>query len=74
MTFVIILAKIIGNRVLKGPSRTKNTTESEFRYREQIRYGGSKTLLRGLRNACFCRHKSRKASLWVKGVKAHPLN
>ena len=37
----------------KRPSRTKNTTESEFRYREVIRYGGSETLRRGLRNACF---------------------
>ena len=41
----------------KGPSRTKNTTESEFRYGEKIRYGCSKTPQRGLRNACFCRQK-----------------
>ena len=41
----------------KGPSRTKNTTESEFRYGEKIRYGRSKTLRRGLINACFSRQK-----------------
>ena len=35
----------------KGPSRTKNSTESEFRYGEKLRYGRSKTLRRGLRNA-----------------------
>ena len=33
----------------KGPSRTKNTTESEFRYGEKFRYGRSKTLRRGFR-------------------------
>ena len=38
-----------------GPSRTKNTTESKFRYGEKIRYGHSKTPRRGLRNACFSR-------------------
>ena len=31
--------------------------ESEFRYGEQIRYGRSKTLRRGLRSACFSRKK-----------------
>ena len=43
--------------VPKGPFRTKNTTESEFRYGEKIRYGRSKTLRRGLRNACLSRKK-----------------
>ena len=37
----------------KGPFRTQNSTESEFRYGEQIPYGRSKTLRRGLRSACF---------------------
>ena len=41
----------------KGPSRTKNTTESKFRYGEEIRYEGSKTLRRGLRHACVSRKK-----------------
>ena len=41
----------------KGPSRTKNSTESEFRYGEKIGNGRSKTLRRGLRNACFSRTK-----------------
>ena len=44
----------------KGPFRTKNTTESELRYGEQIRYGRSKTLRRGLRSACFSRKRGRK--------------
>ena len=38
-------------------SSTKNSTESEFRYGEKIRYGRSKTLWRGLRSACFSRQK-----------------
>ena len=41
----------------KGPSRTKNSTESEFRYGEKIRYGRNKTLQSGLRNACVSRQK-----------------
>ena len=41
----------------KGPSRTKNTTESEFRYGEKIRCGNSKTLRTGLRDACFSMQK-----------------
>ena len=41
----------------KGPYRTKNTTETEFRCGEKIRYGRSKTLRRGVRNACFSRGK-----------------
>ena len=44
----------------KGPCRTKNTTESEFRYGEYIRYGRSKTLRRGLRSACFLGKRGRK--------------
>ena len=44
----------------KGPSRTKSTTESEFRYGEKIRYGRSKTLWRGLRSACFSRKRSQE--------------
>ena len=51
---------------LKGPSRTKNTTESKFRYREKIRYGGSKTLRRGRRNACFSGKKRREPVQKVK--------
>ena len=43
--------------VPKGPFRTKNSTESESRYGEQIRYGRRKTLRRGLRSACFSRKK-----------------
>ena len=39
----------------KGPYHTKNTTERESRYGEKIRCGRSKTLRRGLRNACFSR-------------------
>ena len=41
----------------KGPSRTKNTTESDFRHGKKIRCGRSKILRRGLRNACFSRKK-----------------
>ena len=41
----------------KKPSRTKTTTESTSRYGEKIRYRRSKTLRRGLRNACFSRQK-----------------
>ena len=52
--------------VPKGPSRTKNTTESEFRYGEKIRYGRSKTLRRGLRNACFRGKRDRKTVQKVK--------
>ena len=33
----------------KGPSRSENIAESELRYGEEIRYGRSKTLRRGLR-------------------------
>ena len=44
----------------KGPFRTKNSTESEFRYGEQIRYGRSKTLRRGPRSACFPGKRGRK--------------
>ena len=47
----------IGSSSPKRPSHTKNTTESEFRYGEKIRYRRSKTPRRGLRNACFSRHK-----------------
>ena len=39
----------------KGPSRTKNSTESKFATARQIRYGNSKTLRRVLRSACFSR-------------------
>ena len=63
----------------KGPSRTKNTTESEFRYGEEIRYRGSKTLRRGLVNEGFSRQKVMKTvrtvkkdgcrkSLWIWGA------
>ena len=41
----------------KAPCRTQYTTESEFRHGEKIRYGRSKTLRRGLRNACLYRQK-----------------
>ena len=44
----------------KRPSCTKNTTESEFRYEEKIRYRSSKMLQRGLRNACFSRQKRKE--------------
>ena len=55
----------------KGPSRTKNTTESEFRYGESIRYGNSKTLRRGPRNAGFSRQrKGRKMVQTAKNYEA----
>ena len=50
----------ISRQLPKGPSRTKNPTESEFRYGEKIRYRRSKTLRRGLRNACFLGKRGRK--------------
>ena len=43
----------------KRPS-CKNTTESEFWWRENIRYGRSKTLRRGLRHACSSTQKRRE--------------
>ena len=49
-----------GHHLPKGPFRTKNSTESEFRYGHQIRYGRSKTLRRGLRSACSSRKKSQE--------------
>ena len=50
----------VGPAIPQGPSRTKNTTESEFRCGEKIRYGRSKTLRRGPRNACFSRQERQK--------------
>ena len=44
-------------KTTQGTLRTKNATESEFRYGEQIRYRCGKTLRRGLRSACFSRKK-----------------
>ena len=44
----------------KGPSRTKNNTESELRCGKKIRYGRSKTLQNVLRNACFSRRRSQE--------------
>ena len=49
---VLALEKHLPTMSTQGTLPTKEeTTESEFRYREQIRYGRSKTIRRGLRNA-----------------------
>ena len=53
----------------KGPSRIKNTTESAFRYGEKIRYGRSRTLRRGFRNACFLGKRGRKTPTVPEGHK-----
>ena len=52
--------------LLKISVIAKNTTESEFQYGDQIRYGGSKTLQRGLKNACFLSKAGRKTIQTVK--------
>ena len=41
----------------KGPSRTKNSTESKFATARKKSYGDSKTLRRVLRSACFSGEK-----------------
>ena len=45
------------HKLPKGPSRTRNTTERQFWYREKIRHGRGKTQRRGLINACFSKQK-----------------
>ena len=45
------------DKLPKGPSRTKISLESEFTTGRRIRYGGSKTLRRVPRNACFSKEE-----------------